>query len=82
MAAGARRVVRRRHRRRHHGHRRARRRDRRRSRWALVFIALDGAAGTRVRRALFPGDRERIRHQSTQSALEMLRRGLLALPPL
>jgi competence/damage-inducible protein CinA-like protein len=48
----------------------------------FVCIALDGAAGTRVRQALFLGDRERVRHQSTQSALEMLRRGLLALPPL
>lgn len=48
----------------------------------LVFVALDGAAGTRVRRALFPGDRERIRFQATQSALEMLRRGLLGLAPL
>jgi nicotinamide-nucleotide amidase len=47
-----------------------------------VYVALDGAAGTRVRRALFPGDRERIRHQATQSALEMLRRGLLGLSPL
>ncbi len=47
-----------------------------------VCIALDGAAGTRVRTALFPGDRERIRHQATQSALEMLRRGLLGLLPL
>jgi hypothetical protein len=35
-----------------------------------------------VRQALFPGDRERIRHQATQSTLEMLRRGLLGLPPL
>ena len=48
----------------------------------LVFVALDGAAGTRVRRALFPGNRERIRFQATQSALEMLRRGLLGLGPL
>jgi nicotinamide-nucleotide amidase len=48
----------------------------------VVFVALDGAAGTRVRQALFPGDRERIRHQATQSTLEMLRRGLLGLPPL
>ena len=48
----------------------------------LVFVALDGAAGTRVRRALFPGNRERIRFQATQSALEMLRRGLLGLAPL
>jgi nicotinamide-nucleotide amidase len=48
----------------------------------LVFIALDGVAGTRTRRALFPGDRERVRHQATQAALEMLRRGLLGLSPL
>jgi nicotinamide-nucleotide amidase len=48
----------------------------------LVFIALDGAAGTRVRRAHFPGDRERIRLQATQAALEMLRRGLLGGEPL
>ena len=47
-----------------------------------VCIALDGAAGTRVRTALFPGDRERVRHQATQSTLDMLRRGLLDLPPL
>jgi nicotinamide-nucleotide amidase len=48
----------------------------------LVFVAQDGAAGTRVRRALFPGNRERIRYQATQAALEMLRRGLLGLSPL
>jgi nicotinamide-nucleotide amidase len=48
----------------------------------LVFVALDGAAGTRVRRALYPGGRERVRFQATQVALEMLRRGLLGLPPL
>ena len=48
----------------------------------LVFLALDGVAGTRVRRAVFPGDRERIRHQATQAALEMLRRGLLGIAPL
>jgi nicotinamide-nucleotide amidase len=47
-----------------------------------VCIALEGAAGTRVRTALFPGDRERVRHQATQSALDMLRRGLLGLPSL
>ncbi len=45
----------------------------------LVFLALDGAAGTRVRRAVFPGDRWRVRQQATQAALEMLRRGLLGL---
>jgi nicotinamide-nucleotide amidase len=48
----------------------------------LVFVALDGAAGTRVRRCLFPGERGRVRIQSVQAALEMVRRGLLALPPL
>jgi competence/damage-inducible protein CinA-like protein len=48
----------------------------------LVFVALDGAAGTRVRRAVFPGSRERVRHQATQVALEMLRRGLLGLAAL
>jgi nicotinamide-nucleotide amidase len=48
----------------------------------LVFIALDGAAGSRVRRAFFPGDRDRVRVQATQAALEMLRRGLLGAEPL
>jgi nicotinamide-nucleotide amidase len=48
----------------------------------LVFVALDGAAGTRVRRSVFPGGRSRVRFQATQVALEMLRRGLLGLPPL
>jgi nicotinamide-nucleotide amidase len=47
----------------------------------LVFIALCGAAGDRVRQARFPGTRERVRFQATQAALEMLRRGLLGLPP-
>jgi nicotinamide-nucleotide amidase len=47
----------------------------------LVFVAIDGAAGTRVKRSLFPGGRERVRFQATQVALEMLRRGLLGLPP-
>jgi len=48
----------------------------------LVFVATCGAAGTRTRRSLFPGGRERVRFQATQVALEMLRRGLLGLPPL
>jgi nicotinamide-nucleotide amidase len=48
----------------------------------LVFIALDGAAGTRVRRCFFPGERSRIRMQTVQAALEMVRRGLLGLVPL
>ena len=48
----------------------------------LVFIALDGAAGSRVRRLQFPGDRERVRDQATQAALEMVRRGLVGLAAL
>ena len=48
----------------------------------LVYVALAGAAGTLVRRAVFPGGRERVRYQATQVALEMLRRGLLGLAPL
>ena len=48
----------------------------------LVYIALDGRAGTRVRRALFVGERERVRFQASQLALEMMRRGLLELAPL
>jgi nicotinamide-nucleotide amidase len=48
----------------------------------LVYLAAEGAAGTRVRKANFPGDRDRVRHQASQAALEMLRRGLLDLPPL
>jgi nicotinamide-nucleotide amidase len=48
----------------------------------LVFVAICGAAGTRVRRNHFPGGRELVRMQATQIALEMLRRGLLGLPPL
>ncbi len=48
----------------------------------LVFVATCGAAGTLVRRNHFPGGRELIRQQATQVALEMLRRGLLSLPPL
>jgi nicotinamide-nucleotide amidase len=48
----------------------------------LVYVAVDGAAGSRVRRNLFPGGRERVRYQATQVALEMLRRGLLGLSAL
>jgi nicotinamide-nucleotide amidase len=48
----------------------------------LVYVAICGAAGTRVRRNHFPGGRELVRQQATQIALEMLRRGLLGLPPL
>jgi nicotinamide-nucleotide amidase len=48
----------------------------------LVYIALAGAAGDRVRRIHMPGERDRIRLYSTQAALEMLRRGLLGLAAL
>jgi nicotinamide-nucleotide amidase len=48
----------------------------------LVYIAMAGASGERMRRVVFPGDRERIRAQAAQAALEMLRRGLLGLPQL
>jgi nicotinamide-nucleotide amidase len=48
----------------------------------LVFIAVEGAIGTRVRRLHFPGSRDRVRHQACQAALEMMRRGLLGLSAL
>lgn len=48
----------------------------------LVYVAVAGAAGERVRRAHFPGERERVRYQATQAALEMIRRGLLGLAAL
>ena len=43
----------------------------------LVFIALSGGAGDRVRRLQLIGDRDRIRRQACVIALEMVRRGLL-----
>jgi len=39
-----------------------------------VFIGLAGPDGTRARRFRFIGDRERVRVQATQAALDMLRR--------
>jgi nicotinamide-nucleotide amidase len=48
----------------------------------LVFLAIAGAAGDRVRRVHFPGDRGRVRRQAVQGALEMIRRGLLRVAPL
>jgi nicotinamide-nucleotide amidase len=45
----------------------------------LVFLALAGALGDRVRRAQFPGDRERVRRQAAQAGLEMIRRAALGL---
>ncbi len=44
----------------------------------LVFIGLATPAGTEVRRILFPADRERVRAFSTNTALDFLRRKLLA----
>jgi nicotinamide-nucleotide amidase len=45
----------------------------------LVYIAISEDGGTRVRRTRFPGDRERVRQQACQLALELLRRHLLGL---
>jgi nicotinamide-nucleotide amidase len=45
----------------------------------LVFLALAGSVGERVRRLHFPGDRDRVRGQAAQAALEMIRRALLGL---
>jgi len=45
----------------------------------LVFVAVSGKLGDRVRRLHFPGGRERVRFQACQAALEMLRRALLGL---
>lgn len=45
-----------------------------------VFIGALWPGGVAVRRFRFPGDREAVKWQSTQAALDMLRRGLLALP--
>jgi nicotinamide-nucleotide amidase len=45
----------------------------------LTFLALAAAGATRARRVRFIGDRERVRYQASQAALEMLRRTLLGL---
>ena len=42
-----------------------------------VCVALAGAAGTRVRTLRFPGERAQVKFQSSQAALDMLRRALL-----
>src|SRR5580700_5527304 len=44
----------------------------------LVFIGLATPAETEVRRIMFPADRERVRSFSTNTALDFLRRKLLA----
>jgi PncC family amidohydrolase len=72
MAAGARGRRGDRHRHRHHGHPGPDGGTPEKP-VGLVFVATDGAAGTRVRRCRFPGDRERVRMQATQAALEMTR---------
>jgi len=43
----------------------------------LVFAALASTGGTETQRALFIGSREQVRFQSSQKALDMLRRRLL-----
>jgi nicotinamide-nucleotide amidase len=47
----------------------------------LVFLALAGDGVDRVRRAQFPGERDRVRAQAAQAALEMVRRAVLGLAP-
>lgn len=47
----------------------------------LVFLALAGDGLDRVRRAQFPGERDRVRGQAAQAALEMVRRAVLGLAP-
>jgi PncC family amidohydrolase len=48
----------------------------------LVHIAVASASGSLVHRApVFPGDRERVRWQSSQWALDLLRRQLAGLGP-
>ena len=47
-----------------------------------VCIALVGRTGSlRVRRLVLPGDRERVRFQASQAALDLLRRALLRIAP-
>jgi nicotinamide-nucleotide amidase len=45
----------------------------------LVFIGLASRGGAEVRRVQFPADREQVRAFSTNIALDMLRRKLLAV---
>ncbi len=47
----------------------------------LVYVGLSSAAGTEVRKNIFLGQREQIKWQSTQKALDMLRRHLLRRQP-
>ncbi|MHB8413579.1 MAG: competence/damage-inducible protein A [Candidatus Acidiferrales bacterium] len=47
----------------------------------LVHIAIADEKGAKERNFRFPGDRDRIRHQATQAALDMVRRYFLYAPP-
>jgi nicotinamide-nucleotide amidase len=44
-----------------------------------VHIAVAGPNGTEHRRALYPGNRETIRWQASQTALDMVRRELIKM---
>ena len=47
----------------------------------LTFLSLAGPGSSRTRKVRFIGDRERVRQQASQAALEMLRRTLVGLGP-
>ena len=47
----------------------------------LVYIAVAGENQQNERAFRFPGDRDRIRHQATQAALDMVRRCFLTAVP-
>lgn len=47
----------------------------------LVYVGLASCSGTKVRKNLFLGQREQIKWQSTQKALDMLRRHLSKMDP-
>jgi nicotinamide-nucleotide amidase len=44
-----------------------------------VFIAVATPTGTAHRQFLYPGDREKIRWQASQAALDMVRRELMKM---
>jgi len=44
-----------------------------------VFVAVASPAGTVDRRFLFPGDRQRVRWQASQAALDMVRREMMRM---
>ena len=43
-----------------------------------VHVAIAGPSGGAHRKPIFPGDRERVRQQASQLALELVRRDLVA----